>query len=132
MAFQDTKKGYPNRHILTGNRLKVLKTAKGLCQICNEKAVIVHHIDGSFSNHETNNLIPLCGHCHCTVHAEERMGLRFRMNPAAKTSKFVREYGFTLQQMAQGWGRTPSYYYEMHKDGRLRDFIEKKIAEEQK
>jgi len=38
------------------------------CQICGEKAVLIHHIDKNNSNNNPTNLISLCNNCHLNLH----------------------------------------------------------------
>jgi len=92
---------YPNHHILKENRIIVLKEAKGKCEICGERARIVHHIDGSTDNHHLSNLIALCGSCHKATHSQET-------GDSLKTSKYIRKYGMTLSQIADKFNTSPS------------------------
>ena len=41
-----------------------------------------------------------------------------------KTSKFIREYGMTLHQLAAKYNGTPGYLYILHQRGDLHTFIE--------
>lgn len=45
-------------------RLKILQRDNYICQLCNKKAKIVHHIDYYKSNCNLKNLISLCNKCH--------------------------------------------------------------------
>lgn len=41
-----------------------------------------------------------------------------------KTSKFIREYGMTLQQLSEKYGGTKGYLWILHQRGDLHKFIE--------
>lgn len=88
---------YPNHYIFKKNRIEALKKTKGKCEICGNRAVIVHHIDGSKDNHNLENLIPLCRDCHKPLHSNDDNGKLLD----SRTSKYVRLYGFTLRELAQ-------------------------------
>jgi len=62
---------YKNHYLMKLNRIKKLKETKGLCEICGDRAAIVHHIDGSKENHAMENLLAVCRLCHATIHAGE-------------------------------------------------------------
>jgi hypothetical protein len=60
---------YPGHSEFKRNRLIKLQQANYKCEKCkNKKAVYVHHIDNSKSNHKLSNLMALCAKCHCTFH----------------------------------------------------------------
>jgi len=42
---------------------------------------------------------------------------------STKTSKFIREYGMTLHQLAHKYEMTTSYLYILHQRGELHAFI---------
>jgi hypothetical protein len=46
-------------------RIKMLEND---CQICYDKAVILHHIDHNSHNNSENNLLPVCCRCHIELH----------------------------------------------------------------
>jgi hypothetical protein len=54
---------YPNHHILSRNRLEVLKEANYICQYCGGIATQTHHKDFSRDNHTKENLAPTCRSC---------------------------------------------------------------------
>lgn len=72
---------YLDHYTMKQNRLKVLKTNKYKCSVCGGKANEIHHKDGSVSNHELENLIPLCRKCHMKLHSQKRE--RPKINPEA-------------------------------------------------
>ena len=83
-------------------RIVVLKRAQGKCEICGSPADVVHHIDGSKSNHNIVNLISLCDQCHLVSHKDD-LGIingRLFAGNYTGTSKYRRLYGFTLSEMA--------------------------------
>jgi len=98
---------YPLHGYLKRQRLEALRAAKGKCQICTgAKASFVHHIDGQRDNHELNNLIAVCHDCHMALHAERRN----------KTSKFIREFGVGLRDIAEALGLSYHTAYSWTKD----------------
>jgi len=64
------KKGInrPRHYVLKKNRLLVLEANNHKCYLCKDEATLVHHIDGTITNHEPKNLLPLCEFCHKRVH----------------------------------------------------------------
>ncbi len=85
---------YENHCEMKKVRLLKLKEAGGKCEVCSEVAAKVHHIDGSKTNHNMENLAVLCNKCHGIMHT----GRPF------KTSKYIREYGMTIQEIADKVG----------------------------
>ena len=63
---------YEDHYTMKKNRLKVLKANNYSCKHCGGKATIVHHKDGSKSNHNPDNLLPVCHKCHMKIHAAQR------------------------------------------------------------
>ena len=112
---------YSNHAKLKKQRLIVLKNSKGKCEICGKQARIVHHIDGSLSNHSIDNLISLCNPCHRAVHQEDLYGAA---QNGGRTSKFIRIYGITLQEMALKYGGTSNRYSQLHQEGKLKQRLE--------
>lgn len=111
---------YPNHCLLKKRRLVVLEKAKGKCKICNKKANVVHHKDGSVDNHELSNLIPICNPCHKILHIDDD-GIKKQA-----TSKYIRLYGMTLGEMANDFGGSLQYYRILHQKDILTEFLEKK------
>ena len=83
---------YPNHSVLKMRRLEALKMARGKCEICNEHASVVHHVDDSRDNHELENLMALCSKCHKVLHRDEYLG---------RVSKYRVKCGMTLIEMAE-------------------------------
>lgn len=113
---------YPNHVEMKRNRLLKLAESKNKCEICGEDAFCVHHLDGSFDNHSLDNLVVLCHRCHLVLHND-----RFERNHSLKqkTSKYIREYGLTLEGMAAKYGGSATRYFYLHRIGELHRFIEK-------
>jgi len=89
---------YKDHAILEKIRLEVLKRDKYKCKCCNKKATETHHRDKTKENHEINNLISVCHKCHIN-----------RFHKCKKTtSKHIRKYGMTLQEMGEKFGVTSS------------------------
>lgn len=71
------KKTKPKKDVSSKTRAIVKKRDKGLCQLCGNKAVQLHHIvyrseDRSLID-EPNNLISLCLKCHNLVHSNKKL-----------------------------------------------------------
>jgi len=49
-----------------------------------------------------------------------------------KTSKFIREYGMTLQQMSDKYNFTTNYLWILHQRGTLNAFIEEQESKREK
>jgi len=109
---------YPNHAEFKRMRLLVLKKSKGRCELCGERANIVHHIDGSKDNHSLNNLIALCSSCHRAIHAEDNGTENWK-----RTSKYIRKYGMSLRQMSEKYGGSPAFYSILEKKGQLQSFL---------
>jgi len=92
---------YPRHSELKRVRIEALKKAGGKCEACGNEAQVVHHIDESKDNHSLYNLVALCDKCHWAIHKNEFGPINNR------TSKYIRKYGLTLQQLAVLFGVTP-------------------------
>jgi hypothetical protein len=98
-----SKYAYANHSsILKKVRLLVLASAQGKCEICGDRARIVHHKDGSTVNHELDNLIALCVACHNAIHKEDTGGA-----PRKTQSKYTRLFGFNLNELSRMTGLSP-------------------------
>ena len=117
---------YPNHGQLKRNRLEKLKQAGNKCEVCGDEAFCVHHLDGSVDNHDLDNLAVLCKKCHFILHAG-RNEKNFSVRP--KTSKYIREYGMTLREMAERFGGCETTYYYLHQRDELHKFIEEQKQE---
>lgn len=111
---------YPNHIKLKKMRIKVLKKAKGKCEICDNQANIVHHIDGDKGNHSIINLIPLCNPCHQALHKKEygEMGNR---------SKYFIKYGMSLYQIGEKLHMSYDSVWQYLNNPNKKDYIENKI-----
>ena len=111
---------YPNHNELKKIRIKILKKSKGKCEICGNPANVVHHIDGSKTNHSMKNLIPLCDPCHWAVHKKE-------YGERSGTSKYVRKYGMTLEQIGNKLNMSLTTVLYWLKNPNKRNYIENEI-----
>ena len=107
---------YKNHYQMKKNRIIKLQQTKAKCEICGEKAFEIHHRDETKENHSVKNLIVLCKKCHSIVHSGRKN----------KTSKFVRLYGMTLDQMAEKCGGCSTRYWMLHKQGKLLKILQEK------
>jgi len=89
---------YINHADLKRARLDKLKLSSGKCEICGDKASLVHHIDGTKENHSQENLAALCVTCHWAVHSTDT---RNRNYSHTKTTKYVRIFGKTLTELGK-------------------------------
>jgi len=85
---------YPNHYTLKKNRLIVLDEANKKCAKCGGKATIAHHKDLSKSNHNLDNLEPLCNKCHCLLHGEIK-----RNNPHLYPQRSQKQNKHFLEQI---------------------------------
>ena len=113
--------GYPNHYTMKKNRIIKLQQTKGKCEICKQKAQVVHHIDESSDNHSIDNLLAVCSKCHKCLHHPDRVDAVF------KTSKYIRLYGATLEQLSKRTGLTTNRVYEMHYKGELKGYLKELI-----
>ena len=81
---------YKNHAILKRVRLEALERDKHKCKFCNKKATEIHHKDGTKENHDMNNLISVCHKCHINQFHKHKK----------TTSKYIRKYGMSLQEMS--------------------------------
>jgi len=51
---------------------KTKKILSKICQICYERAKLIHHIDRNRQNNKPQNLLPLCLKCHYELHKNLR------------------------------------------------------------
>lgn len=111
---------YPNHAEMKRNRLIKLQETQGKCEICGEPAYCVHHLDEDKSNQSLDNLVALCHKCHMILHNAE--------NKINKTSKYIRLYGMSLQEMSNRFGGSPSRYMYLHRKGLLKQYLEQKAG----
>ena len=95
---------YPDHYLMKLRRLERLKKARGKCEICGDPANSIHHIDENKANHNIDNFLAVCNHCHKVLHSKE---------PTAGflgyTSKYRRIYGMTINEIGSFLGISPSY-----------------------
>lgn len=60
---------YRNSCQLKRSRAEKHEQTASTCELCGEKAVLVHHKDFSKSNHALTNLLTLCDRCHRKIHS---------------------------------------------------------------
>ena len=94
-------------------RLEKLKQTKGRCEVCGEKANLIHHIDETNHNHNIDNLIVICNQCHRVYHSGPN-----------KTSKFIRIYGITARELAKTLNCSEPLISQWHKKGKLKTILE--------
>lgn len=105
---------YSNHNLMKKIRLIKLQQTERKCEICGNKANMIHHIDGSKDNHKLNNLKVVCRSCHTIIH---------HSGTGKKTSKYIRLHGMTLKEMSNKFGGSSAKYSKMHKEGKLKDFL---------
>ncbi len=109
---------YENHADMKRVRLIKLQQVKGRCEVCGEKAHSIHHIDGSKNNHDIDNLAVLCQKCHGTIHSGRKN----------KTSKYIRECGMTLKEIAEKVGACPGTVGKaFRKNGEEKEYFLRKL-----
>jgi len=98
----------------------VLKQANGVCEVCGEPAKLVHHIDGLKDNHDISNLSALCFKCHFAVHHEDG-------ETNKKTSKYIREFGFTLREIRKKLGVSFPTICKWAKDKQKKEWMKREL-----
>lgn len=110
---------YPEHAEMKRNRIIKLKEADCKCEACGKPAYCIHHLDGSKDNHALNNLVVICKTCHGILH------VRDGISKISGNTKYSREYGMTLKEMADQFGGSISRYLGMHRKGQLSAFLNK-------
>lgn len=119
-----TWKGYVAHHVMKQNRLLALEQADYRCLICGAEAVHVHHKDGSITNHDPDNLMPVCARCHARLHGANRppkwsrVMLRFAMM----------HRGLDPKDIADKTGMTYQNILHILKTGKTKNSTMKRIA----
>lgn len=108
---------YMNHYDFKKNRIFKMQETKGRCEICGREGFEVHHKDETKENHNLENLILLCKKCHLMAHTGRRN----------KTSKFRRQYGMSLAELAEKYGGSETRIFQLHRRGVLKEFIESEI-----
>lgn len=65
---------YPNHYEFKKARREKLRQAKYKCEECGKRANVVHHLDGSKTNHALENLKALCNGCHMNIYHKDHLG----------------------------------------------------------
>jgi hypothetical protein len=113
-----TRSYFKNHYTLKKNRKERLKRTNGICEACKkEKAYYAVHLDGNKDNHEYDNLRVLCTSCRSK---------RLRNTP--RTSKFKKQYGYTLRELISLLKLSYSQVRDLHKQGLLDSQINLAIA----
>lgn len=109
---------YPNHSLMKRVRKQKLEQVGHKCQICKVPANYIHHLDGSKSNHDPNNLIVVCPSCHFRIF--HKVGRPKKVKPPKQyKSKWLREYGVHLHTICRLMGLYPYRVEQLHKAGRL-------------
>lgn len=112
---------YQDHYLFKRVRIEKLKAVQGKCEICGERARMVHHIDESTSNHDPSNLLAICHPCHRALHVTE--------NGGCKTSKYIRIYGMTLENIAALTQLNPSTIIAWTKWSKKRELLARAIRD---
>ena len=91
---------YIDHYTMKQNRLKVLRKNNYRCAICGSEATEVHHQDNSYSNHDIDNLLPVCHKCHMQLHAQSRNSNKPKVNSDA-IEYLLMIRGMNKQELAQ-------------------------------
>ena len=63
---------YPDHGLMKMNRELILSLVHGQCERCGLPAEVIHHLDGSYDNHDIANLEALCLKCHLAIHKKPK------------------------------------------------------------
>ncbi len=78
-----------------------------------EKANEIHHLDKTKTNHDPNNFMVLCHKCHTSnFHRQKR-----------QTSKFIRLYGKTINDLALSLKFSKTWIFHLHKKDLLKNLL---------
>ena len=101
---------YPNHYLMKKNRLIILMN-NPKCEVCGKTATCIHHRNGDKSDHRLENLMPSCHRCNA----------RIRFGP--NNTKYSRLYGLRLHEMTKKFGHSPTFYHQLHYQGKLSDYL---------
>jgi|WetSurMetagenome_2_1015567.scaffolds.fasta_scaffold1254523_1 hypothetical protein len=59
---------YTDHYLMKQNRLLKIGQQGGRCEYCGNPARYIHHKDKKTVNHDLNNLVLVCWHCHKILH----------------------------------------------------------------
>jgi len=108
------------------NRLKVLEESNFTCKYCGGKATEVHHKDGSKSNHEPENLVPVCHKCHMKLHWPKDKKPRWDTESILVA---MMQRGIDKGQLAELIGVNRATISSLLKTGRTKNSTMKRIAD---
>lgn len=94
--------------------------------MCGGKAEITHHKDNSKTNHQPDNLIPLCHRCHMKIHSKSQKEARWDTETIEIA---MMQKGIDRGELARKIGMTNSCIYILLKTGKTKNSTMKKIAE---
>ncbi|WP_422444300.1 helix-turn-helix domain-containing protein [Thermoanaerobacterium sp. DL9XJH110] len=117
---------YLDHYTMKQNRLKVLKASNYQCAICGGKATEIHHKDGSVSNHDIKNLMPVCHKCHMKFHSQKRK--KPEINPEA-IEYLLAKNGLDKKDLAKLIGMTHTAISTILKRKTTKNSTIKKIAD---
>jgi transcriptional regulator with XRE-family HTH domain len=117
---------YENHYAMKKNRLQVLKESNFICVYCGGKAIEVHHKDGSKSNHEPDNLIPVCHKCHMKIHSTKNEGPHW---DAEMILVAMMQRGIDKGELAEQVGITRQTISRLLKTGLTKNSTMKRIAD---
>lgn len=116
---------YLDHYTMKQNRLKVLKANCHRCAICGGVATEIHHKDGSKSNHDIKNLMPICHKCHMKLHSKKRK--KPKINPEA-IEYYLARNGLDKKDLAELVGMTYSAISTILRRKTTKNSTIKKIA----
>lgn len=117
---------YENHYAMKKNRLQVLRENNFVCQHCGGRATEVHHKDGSKSNHDPENLIPLCHKCHMKLHSQEDRSPRWDTEMILVA---MMQRGIDKGELANQVGVTRQAITRLLKTGLTKNSTMKRIAD---
>jgi hypothetical protein len=88
------------------------------CSLCDNKSYLVHHKDFSKTNHDINNLQPLCRACHTKIHTDDR----------CRKGKIYKKYGMKMSDIQKLIPFDLSYLYDLHHEGKLETMLAKVLT----
>ncbi|AEE95747.1 helix-turn-helix domain-containing protein [Mahella australiensis] len=119
---------YIDHYTMKQNRLKVLEKNNYRCAICGMEATEVHHQDHSYSNHNIDNLLPVCHKCHMQLHVQSRSNNEPKINSDA-IEYLLMVRGMNKQELAQKIHMSNSAITTILKRKTTKNSTLKKIAE---
>ena len=117
---------YSNHYEMKKMRLKILKDSNWKCDICNGKATEVHHADETKSNHDPENLIPICRKCHWELHSVHLDKPIWNIH---KLEYYMMKKGLDKRDLASIAGLTYAAINQILKRGSTKNSTMKKIAD---